>query len=230
MANEISNVGGSTIRNKSWCVEWLGSKGDFLAEGNRQPIGLERLYGLENLDAIGSLIQRTGAVSIFDSVPLITEVARQSDVAKQRSYCAESLVYAIAEQWCRTTIRKAIKTEADFETMLLPAAVIEGINVDEPFPFLLYGHVAQATCRVCCDLDPKRQDTHSEPAPQAHFSIENEPIELVGFYSNSHPGTLTPQHSHFHMHLRTMDNRLTGHLESVHWDYGVMVHLPGNER
>ena len=31
------------METKTWCVEWFGSQGDFLAEGKRQSIPLARL-------------------------------------------------------------------------------------------------------------------------------------------------------------------------------------------
>ena len=65
---------------------------------------------------------------------------------------------------------------------------------------------------------------------KSRFSIEKESIEIIGFYSMNHRGILTPRDSSFHMHLRTMDNRISGHLESVQWDQGFMVELPAKER
>ena len=59
---------------KTWCVEWFGSEGDFLAGGKRHPFPWPRLSGLETLYAIGALEQRPGEVSIFDSVPFVSEV------------------------------------------------------------------------------------------------------------------------------------------------------------
>lgn len=62
------------VRPLSWCVEWFGSQGDFIAGRAGEPISLERFAGLESLYAVGPLEQARGEVSIFDSVPLIAEV------------------------------------------------------------------------------------------------------------------------------------------------------------
>ena len=87
------------METKSWCVEWLGSQGDFLAEGKRQPIPLSRLSGLENLYGIGSLEQCPGEVSIFDSVPFVSEVWNPTEIIdSNRIYQAEFLVYTIVER------------------------------------------------------------------------------------------------------------------------------------
>ena len=58
---------------------------------------------------------------------------------------AAFLVYAIVENWRRVTVRAPIKTEQQLEDQLLAWAVTSGIDVDEPFVFLLNGLVAEAT-------------------------------------------------------------------------------------
>ena len=215
---------------RSWCVEWFGSEGDFLAGGKRQPIPLARLSGLENLYAIGSLEQRPGEVSIFDSVPFISEVWHPTEpIDSNRVYRAEFLVYAIVERWHRTSFWKSVNSEEELAAALLPRAMVDGISVDEPFPFLLYGHAARAAGRFFCDPDHPLGRDLGEKA-KSRFSIENESIEIIGFYSINHKGILTPRNSPFHMHLRTMDNRISGHLESVQWEQGFMVELPAKER
>jgi acetolactate decarboxylase len=218
------------METKTWCVEWFGSEGDFLAEGKRQSIPLARLSGLENLYAIGALEQRPGEVSIFDSVPFVSDVWNPTEtIDSNRVYRAEFLIYTIVERWHRASIWKSINCEEELEAALLPRAVVEGIDVEDPFPFLLYGHANRAAGRFFCDPNYQHGRELSEKA-KSHFSIEKEFIEIIGFYSMNHRGIVTPHDSSFHMHLRTMDNRISGHLESVQWDQGFMVELPAKER
>jgi len=226
MAANIGDMEAPPTQTKSWCVQWLGSEGDFLAGAKRQPIPLERLNGLENLYAIGSLDQRPGEVSIFDSVPFISEVWHSAETIDSNSiYRAEFLIYAIVECWHRNSIWQTVEGEKELAAALLPRAVAEGINVDEPFPFLLSGYAARAAgCFFCASSYPDGREL-SEKAI-SRFSIEKESIEIVGFYSSNQQGILTPQDSPFHMHLRTMDNRISGHLESVQWEQGFIVELP----
>lgn len=218
------------METKSWCVKWLGSQGDFLAEGKRQPIPLTRLSGLENLYGIGSLEQCPGEVSIFDSVPFVSEVWNPTEtIDNNRVYHAEFLVYAIVERWCRALIWQPINSEEELEAALLPRALVEGIDVEEPFPFLLYGHANRAAGRFFCNPNYQHGRELSGEA-KSRFSIEQESVEIIGFYSMNHRGIVTPGDSSFHMHLRTMDNRISGHLESVQWDLGFTVELPAKER
>src|SRR5215470_706109 len=151
MAANIGDMEAPPTQTKSWCVQWLGSEGDFLAGAKRQPIPLERLNGLENLYAIGSLDQRPGEVSIFDSVPFISEVWHSAETIDSNSiYRAEFLIYAIVECWHRNSIWQTVEGEKELAAALLPRAVAEGINVDEPFPFLLSGYSARAAVGLFC--------------------------------------------------------------------------------
>jgi hypothetical protein len=184
------------MATKSWCVEWFGSEGDFLAEGKRQSIPLARLSGLENLYAIGALEQRPGEVSIFDSVPFVSDV------------------------WNPT------ETEQQLENQLVAWAVTSGIDVDQPFAFLLNGLVAQATFHVLCNRGRGRYNAELHEKSKVRFPIANESVEVVGFYSRHHRGIFTPRDSNFHMHVRTLDNRFSGHLEMFNWEHGIMLYLP----
>jgi len=137
------------VQSQSWCVEWFGSQGDFIAGKAKEPISLSRFGGLESLYAIGPLERGRGEVSIYDSVPLISEVHdSRTNVSVDFSRRAAFLVYAIVENWRRVTLRKLIDGGQQLEEQLLPFAVESGIDVDLPFSFLIHCHITQATFHV----------------------------------------------------------------------------------
>jgi len=219
------------VQSQSWCVEWFGSQGDFIAGKAKEPISLSRFGGLESLYAIGPLERGRGEVSIYDSVPLISEVHdSRTNVSVDFSRRAAFLVYAIVENWRRVTLRKLIDGEQQLEEQLLPFAVESGIDVDLPFPFLIHCHITQATFHVL------RNQSEGEYSPEAHekakvrFPIIDQSVEIIGFYSRRHRGVFTPRDSDFHMHVRTLDNQLSGHLEIFSFSPGMLLYLPTNER
>src|SRR5262245_58184285 len=142
------------METKSWCIEWFGSQGDFIAGKAAESVSLERFDGLESLYAVGPLEQARGEVSIYDSIPLISEVHDgRVNVTIDSCRHAAFLVYAIVENWRRVTVRNPIKTERQLEDHLLAWAVTSGIDVDQPFAFLLNGLIAQATFHILCNRD-----------------------------------------------------------------------------
>ena len=128
------------------------------------------------------------------------------------------------------TLHEPIDGEQQLEEQLLPFAVESGIDVDQPFPFLVHCHVAQATFHVL------RNQSGGEYSPEVHekakfaFPIADQSVEIIGFYSRRHRGVFTPRDSDFHMHVRTLDNHLSGHLETFSFSPGMMLYLPTNER
>jgi len=218
------------METKSWCVEWFGSQGDFIAGKAEKSVSLERFDGLESLYAVGPLEQARGEVSIYDSIPLISEVHDgRVNVTIDSCRHAAFLVYAIVENWRRVTVRNPINTEQQHENHLLAWAVTSGIDVDQPFAFLLNGLIAQATFHILCNRGRGTYNAERHEKSKVRFPIANESVEVIGFYSRRHRGIFTPRDSNFHMHVRTLDNRFSGHLEAFNWEYGVMLYLPINE-
>ena len=209
------------IQSQSWCVEWFGSQGDFIAGKAKEPISLSRFGGLESFYAIGPLERGLGEVSIYDGVPLISEVHHgQTKVSVDFSRHAAFLVYAIVENWRRTTIRRGIVGEQQLRDQLLPFAVESGIDVDQPFPFLVHCHIAHATFHILCNQSDGKYSPELHEKAKVRFPIADESVEIIGFYSRRHRGVFTPQDSDFHMHVRTLDNQISGHLETFSFTSG----------
>jgi acetolactate decarboxylase len=218
------------MKTKSWCVEWFGSQGDFIAGKAEKSVSLERFDGLESLYAVGPLEEARGEVSIYDSIPLISEVHDgRVNVTIDSCRHAAFLVYAIVENWRRVTVRNPINTEQQLEDHLLAWAVTSGIDLDQPFAFLLNGLIAQATFHILCNRGRGTYNAERHEKSKVRFPIAKESVEVIGFYSRCHRGIFTPRDSNFHMHVRTLDNRFSGHLEAFNWEYGVMLYLPINE-
>lgn len=64
MVDEALGSHKSSVQHRSWCVEWFGSQGDFIAGKATDPISLQRFTGLESLYAVGPLENARGEVSI----------------------------------------------------------------------------------------------------------------------------------------------------------------------
>ena len=175
------------MATKSWRVEWFGSQGDFISGKAEEAVSLERFADLESLYAVGPLEQARGEVSIYDSIPLISQVqGGQVDVTIDFYRHAAFLVYAIVEDWRRVTVPEPIETEQQLENQLVAWAVTSGIDVDQPFAFLLNGLVAQATFHVLCNRGRGRYNAELHEKSKVRFPIANKSVEVVGFT----PGTI----------------------------------------
>ena len=115
---------------------------------------------------------------------------------------------------------RGIAGEQQLGDQLLRFAVESGIDVDQPFPFLLQCHMAQATFHILCNQSDGEYNPHLHEKAKVRLPIADKSVEIVGFYSRQHRGVFTPRDSDFHMHVRTLDNQLSGHLESFSFSPG----------
>jgi len=60
---------------------------------------------------------------------------------------------------------------------------------------------------------------------QTNYYLNNEEVEIVGFFSTEHQGVFTHHDSFLHMHLITKDKSLMGHLDELELDK-VTLYLP----
>jgi len=186
------------MATKSWRVEWFGSQGDFIAGKAEEAVSLERFADLESLYAVGPLEQARGEVSIYDSIPLISQVqGGQVDVTIDFYRHAAFLVYAIVEDWRRVTVPEPIETEQQLENQLVAWAVTSGIDVDQPFAFLLHGLISKGRFHVLCHQGKGRYSAELHEKAKVRFPIVNESVEIVGFYSRQHRGVFTPARFQF---------------------------------
>ena len=227
MVNIVSNDQAKQFGSSSWCAKWFGSQKDFIAGNVRESVPLKRLAGLENLYAVGPLENARGEISIFNSVPLISQVRdRGLTIVTGLSYRAGFLAFAIVENWCKLAILQPADSEQRFAEQLLPLALSNGIDINRPFPFLLHAQVERATLHVLCNQSDEKYNAELHEKAKVRFVIQQDSVEIIGFYSKNHHGIFTPRDSDFHMHVRTADNRLAGHVESIRWDQSVSLCVP----
>lgn len=115
-----------------------------------------------------------------------------------------------------------ITTIQDLETF------IDALTTDfkRPFAFKLTGRVNRASIHIQ-NLPEGIKVTSPDEAHQGQvsYTINNQDVEIVGFFSTEHQGIFTHHDSFLHMHLITTDERSMGHLDAI--DIGTMqLQLP----
>jgi acetolactate decarboxylase len=56
--------------------------------------------------------------------------------------------------------------------------------------------------------------------------MENTEVEMLGFYSDSHKAIFTHHTSNVHIHMRTVDDKLAGHVDDLILGDGMILKLP----
>ncbi|MBC7921791.1 MAG: alpha-acetolactate decarboxylase, partial [Ferruginibacter sp.] len=94
------------------------------------------------------------------------------------------------------------------------------------FPFLVKGS-ASARFHIVNKTDHQLHTPESHRHSQVHFKAD-QPLTLLGFYSEQAQGIFTHHDSHLHVHLTTDDNQRSGHVEAVELKPGMRLLLPKN--
>jgi alpha-acetolactate decarboxylase len=124
-------------------------------------------------------------------------------------------VYAEVDEWESFQIEN-ITTKSDLEEKVFETAKSQGVNIEKPFPFLLEGTAALLDWHV---INWKEDDTihnhkkHTESG--LNGTLRNTEVEIIGFYSTKHKAVFTHHTTNMHMHFKTDDNSVAGHIDDI---------------
>ena len=208
-------------------VRWVGAQRDVLAGGIGGLVDLRTLAGRPHLYALGPLEGCRGEVSVFAGVSSIATVAGgRPVVAIGFGYRACFLVYSEVPAWREEPLDDGLADGALVEAIVQRAAAA---GLGAPWPFLIRGHAASARLHILDKRDGQPHTPERHEAAKVRFTVADEPVVVLGFYSTAHRGIFTPADSDVHMHLKTADGRLSGHLESIRLAPGARLGFPGAE-
>ena len=212
-------------------VEYKGAlknmmhKGDVTAKAN-----LSDLKGVEHLYALGALENLKGEIQIFDSNPFNTMVI-DSTLTFDNTFekKAALVVYASVSKWKSINIPDNVVTYEQLESYIEQTAKENQINIDEPFPFLLEGTPTSFDWHVINWKDGDMEHSHEKHISSGlHGTIQNRQVEMLGFYSNSHHAIFTHHTTNMHIHVKTDDNKIAGHVDGLRLGKGMILKLPDN--
>lgn len=189
-------------------------------------INLDTIQNKAGLYGLGPLEYLTGEILVTDGKTYVSTALSDSamKVVETSTVSAPFFVYANATAWNEEMLSEDVITIKDLEEYL--DAKASGKKV--PFVFKLKGRIQRGGIHT--QNLPKGtkvsspQDAHQG---QINFDLENQEVEIIGFYSTEHKGIFTHHDSHVHMHLITADKSKMGHLDyAVFEKNGMKLFLP----
>lgn len=186
------------------------------------------LLAKPHLYALGPLDKLTGEITVWDGKLRVSKV--NGDVVETTTpNDAKSvfLVWSYVSQWRELTIPDEVRTYKQLEMFIAQKAVQAGHNTAKPFPFLLKGTLAKGdfyVINLVPDGTPHTREKHD--AAKAHFPLENDMVNILGFYSTKHKGIFTPPTSNMHLHVITADGEKMGHLDDLVPGATLRLYLP----
>jgi len=210
-------------------VEYKGALKNIMRKGDiSSKVSLKKFKNTKDFYAIGALDNLKGEIQIFDSKPFITSVINNK-LSFDNSFNKKAtlLVYASVDKWKSINIPNTIITYKQLESFIEQAAKKNQIKIDEPFPFLIEGTPKSFDWHVINWKDGDTEHSHKKHINSGlHGTINNKQIEILGFYSNSHHAIFTHHTTNMHMHIKTVDHKLAGHVDALTLSEGMVLKLP----
>ena len=99
--------------------------------------------------------------------------------------------------------------------------------MEEPFPFLIEGTPESFDWHVINWPEGDTEHSHEKHIKSGlNGSIESTPVEMLGFYSNAHHAIFTHHTTNMHIHVKTTDNSLAGHVDGLTLGTGMILKIP----
>lgn len=207
----------------------VGEMRKVMREGRLQGIvDLDTISDKSSLYGLGPLEYLRGEILVFDGVSYLSTVVSETEMKVEETYGIKApfFGYANIEKWQEHPLPDNVRTIKQLEEYLDKEIPKSG----DPFFFKLSGKVESAKIHIV-NLPPGMEVRSHKDAHQGlvTYDIENQEVDILGFFSREHQGIFTHHGSYSHMHLITKDRKQMGHLDVVSFDEGRMkLYLPGN--
>lgn len=226
--------------NKEGLVEYIGAQKDIFMSGKATSvISLEELAGRKGLYAMGPVDGLDGEITIFDSKPYITKVRGKDYILDNTlKHGAFFLVWTEQAKWQDVPVPNNVKGYVDLQKFVKAQAQAAGLDVTKPFPFLLSGTPVEIKWHINVDRTEGKPITKElfvkskEP-----YVAKNEPVDIIGFYSERHAGVFLTQFTPaikedsgmknaIHIHLVSRTSKAAGHIDNITLGENMVLRLP----
>lgn len=205
------NIAGA-MRNVMWKGELNGI------------IDLDTITENKGVYGLGPISFLKGEILINDGEVFVSRVLTDStmSVSKGSKIKAPFFVYATVKEWEEFDVPKRIKNIKDLETYLSKKTVA----AKKPFAIKLIGQVSSAQIHIQNLANGSIVSSPKEAHQgQVNYQLQEEDVEIIGFFSTEHKGVFTHHDSFLHLHLITKDELKMGHLDSVRFNK-MKLYLP----
>jgi alpha-acetolactate decarboxylase len=226
----ITSCESKVTNNKRVEVKYSGALRTIMSGNVQSTISLDSLSNRANMYALGAVENLKGEIQIFNSIPSNSFV-KDSSIQINDSYNlkASLLVYTEVEEWNEFNIDN-IATKEDLERTIFETAKANGINTEVPFPFLLKGRAVSLDWHVINWIDGDTIHTHEKHKESGmNGKLINRAVEVLGFYSTKHKAIFTHHTTNMHMHFKTADNSVAGHIDAIRLNT-IILSLPKSKK
>ena len=202
---------------KSYQVKWIGALHKVMGGEDKAAISLDSFSSVPNFYALGPMAGLNGEITVFNSEPSISTIQDGKPIV-QKTFHVEAplLIYVQVAKWSETPIPASVRTLADLEKFVAARARKAGIDMNEPFPFRVIAHCDDVAMHIVNRQGREIKGHEDHAKIQVKIPIAGADMEFLGFWSDRQQIVLTHMGSNAHVHGRTADGKLSGHVDEVH--------------
>lgn len=182
----------------------------------------------ENLYALGAFENLKGEILIMDGKSFSNRALNDEiHFVNQFEERANLLVTAQVESWQAIELSGDIQTMADLQNSIEETANRHGLDMDHPIPFKIEGEFGELNWHVIdWPVDDKEHTHQKHRTSGPNGVLQNQPVNILGFWSDSHHGVFTHHSTNLHMHFVTDDENLAGHVDGLANGRDLTLYLP----
>jgi len=218
--------------NNKYKVEYKGALKNMMHAGDvSAKANLKDFQNSKHFYALGAFENLKGEIQIFNGEPFNTIVVKDKlTFDKSFEKKASLIVYASVNKWESIKIPEDVVTYEQLEIYIAQAAKEHHINIEAPFPFLIEGTLESFDWHVINWKEGDTEHSHEKHINSGlHGTIKNRKVEMLGFYSNAHHAIFTHHTTNMHIHVKTVDNKLAGHVDGLTLGKGMILKLPSTK-
>lgn len=216
-------------KSLEFTVEYFGALKNIMHKGDVSAhADLTDFNKTEHFYALGAIEGLKGEILVLDGVPYISSVhEEQLKIDNSFDYKASLLVNTSVKEWNEFNIDSEISTYEELENFISTTAEQNGIDANQPFPFLLKGIADSLLWHVINWPEGDTEHTHEKHINSGlHGTQEDIDVEILGFYSDSHHAIFTHHTTNMHLHFISKDKMKTGHVDGLILGESMKLLLP----
>ncbi|HEB60574.1 MAG TPA: hypothetical protein ENJ06_02000 [Phycisphaeraceae bacterium] len=215
-------------------ISQYGTMREVLRDGHTEArISMTDAVAEPHAYAVGALEGLTGEIMIVDGNVWVArndgdnlQVTGPTPDANDK---ATLLALTHVTNWKSETIKPSTEGQ-ELESLIEHMAREQGLDTSQPVPFLLEGKTGSINLHVINGYCPIRIDPATMDVKPWRLSVTNKTdVVIFGYYAPNSAGVLTHHGTSIHAHalIRKKGRTLTGHVDQVTVEPGMILKIPG---
>ncbi len=201
-----------------WQVQVHGALREIMHQADlSERVKLADVSGKAGTYGLGAVANLKGEILILDGDAYVSSVVDGgAKVSKADTEGAALLVTAKVDRWQAMPMSDEMHDLNELAAFIEEQAKKAGLDSSGPFPFLIKGEPGIVSWHVIDWPEGDTEHSHEKHKKSgARGELRDETVTLLGFYSDHHQGRFTHHTTNIHVHVRSDNGAVMGHVDAL---------------